>query len=78
MLRISAHNCPFWVVVRMMMHRQNITTISIQSHENPSPHSIHMEELLVLLSEGRMSVKVLFYQPFDKIFALFTPSMPFS
>lgn len=62
MLSISARYCPFWVVVRMMMHRQDITTICIQTHENPSPQSIHTEDLLMLLSEGRMSVRALFYQ----------------
>lgn len=28
----------------MMMHGQDITLIFIQTHENPSPESIHMEE----------------------------------
>lgn len=62
MLSISAHNCPFCVVVRMTMYKQDITTTSIQTHENPSAQSIHMEELLILLSEGRISVRALICQ----------------
>lgn len=58
----------------MMIHRQDMTTISIQTHENLSPHSIHMEEMLMLLSEGRVSVRALICQLQDQIFALFTPS----
>lgn len=46
----------------MTLHRQDTTLISIQTHENPSPQSIHMEELLILLSEGKISVRALIWQ----------------
>jgi len=44
----------FW---RMTMQSQYITLIFIQTHESPSPWSIHVEELLILLLEGRKSVR---------------------
>lgn len=46
----------------MTMHRQDTTLIFIQTHENLSPQCIYMEELLILLSEGRLSVWALICQ----------------